>query len=76
MQIPFVRSSLAIATVALVARAQSPIWTFTGSVGDEYGAELLPTADQNGDGYPDVIVGAPGGTAVADTCARCRANSS
>lgn len=60
MRIPFVRTSLAIATVALAARAQQPIWTFTGSVGDEYGAALLQTADQNGDGYPDVIVGAPG----------------
>jgi hypothetical protein len=54
------RTSASIALFALAARAQQVVWTFTGSVGDEYGATLLQTADQNGDGYPDVMVGAPG----------------
>jgi hypothetical protein len=60
MQIPFLRSAGATLVLALVARSQQVVWTFTGSVGDEYGATLLQTADQNSDGYPDVMVGAPG----------------
>jgi hypothetical protein len=60
MQIPFTGTSAAIVVLALAANAQHVVWTFTGSVGDEYGAALLQTADQNNDGYPDVIVGAPG----------------
>ena len=51
---------VALFAFGLPARAQQVKWTFTGSVGDEYGAALLQTFDQNGDGYPDILVGAPG----------------
>jgi hypothetical protein len=50
----------AVALLAFVAHGQHVVWTFTGSVGDESGAALLATADQNNDGYTDVLVGAPG----------------
>jgi hypothetical protein len=42
------------------ARAQQLLQTYTGSVGDEFGAALLPISDQNTDGVPDLLVGAPG----------------
>ena len=42
------------------ASAQQLLTTHTGSVGDEYGAAVHQTADQNNDGYVDLLVGAPG----------------
>ncbi len=37
----------------------SPDVTLTGETGSAFGASAAPAGDLNGDGYPDVIVGAP-----------------
>lgn len=49
-----------LAATSAPAAAQQLLQTYTGSVGDEFGAALLQTADQNNDGYVDLLVGAPG----------------
>ena len=57
---PFALRFALVSALSLVANGQQLLWTFTGSVGDEYGAAVLHTGDQNNDGYGDVLVGAPG----------------
>ncbi|HTF90605.1 MAG TPA: FG-GAP repeat protein, partial [Planctomycetota bacterium] len=51
---------LPFAVFALPATAQTLLQTYRGSVGDEYGHAVLQTADQNADGYVDLLIGAPG----------------
>jgi len=51
---------LAVCFVASTASAQHLLSTYTGSVGDEFGAALFQTADQNNDGFVDLLIGAPG----------------
>src|SRR6185436_13563805 len=60
MKLALALRSVSLAALALPAAAQTLLQTHTGSVGDEYGHAVLQTADQNGDGYVDVLVGAPG----------------
>src|SRR5262249_4469006 len=60
MKLSIASFAVSLASLALPARGQQVVWTFTGSVGDLYGWALLQTADQDNDGYPDLLVGAPG----------------
>jgi len=53
-------SLLALALCAAHGRAQTLLQQRTGSAGMKYGGALHMTADQNNDGYYDVLVGAPG----------------
>jgi hypothetical protein len=49
-----------VATLTLAARAQQLLSTSAGNASDEYGAAEIVIADQNADGFADVLVGAPG----------------
>ena len=60
MQAHFAIALLCAAATGTLARGQTTLSTYGGSVGDEFGAVVLPTADQNNDGYVDVLIGAPG----------------
>ncbi|MDX9751901.1 MAG: VCBS repeat-containing protein, partial [Flavobacteriales bacterium] len=41
----------------------TPVLVFTGTApGDRYGASVATAGDVNGDGYADVVIGAPGGS--------------
>jgi hypothetical protein len=60
MRLPISIRLLCCAVFALPASAQQLLTTFTGSVGDEYGAAVRVVFDQNGDGFQDVVIGAPG----------------
>ncbi len=53
-------SSASIVALAAIASSQQLLETFTGSVGDQFGARLHVTADQNSDGYLDLVIGMPG----------------
>jgi hypothetical protein len=53
-------SALVVVSFSLPAGAQTLLKSYTGSGGWKLGAALHLTADQNSDGYPDVLVGAPG----------------
>jgi hypothetical protein len=45
--------------------AFSPLWTASGSVGAEFGESVACAGDINGDGYSDVVVGAPKDSVVS-----------
>lgn len=51
---------VALVLCAAHVRAQTLLQQRVGSAGMKYGAALHMTADQNNDGYYDVLVGAPG----------------
>jgi FG-GAP repeat len=55
------RSLLAVLLIATTARGQGEIrYTFVGAnSGDEFGSAFCEAGDVNGDGYGDVIIGAP-----------------
>jgi hypothetical protein len=53
--------SFALAATALSANAQQLLRSAPGpAAGAQYGRACVRIPDQNGDGYPDVLVGAPG----------------
>lgn len=48
-----------VCAIASSASAQTLVRTVIGATGTHFGAAVVPCGDRNGDGYEDVLVGAP-----------------